>query len=160
MILLHYIFHVRRAFGQSVFALILIDIKTARQPSREVLIKTLLRQLYIFREYSIQDQENKQYFSLKSVEVSAHVGCERGQELKTHLDNGRASSDGVVVDELITAGENDVRLASESGRDYDGDATRDGMSLNKCRASDGDEGGIDLLALGALEGIVLPGVST
>lgn len=73
----------------------------------------------------------------------------------TYLDDGRAGGDGVVRDKLVAAGEDDIRLAGEALGDMDGEAALDGSGLDKGRARDGDEGGVDLLALGALEGIVL-----
>lgn len=72
-----------------------------------------------------------------------------------HLDNGWACGDRVVGDGVVAARQHHVRLPRESLRNLDREATLHGRRLDKRRARDGDESGVDLLPLGALERIVL-----
>lgn len=64
-----------------------------------------------------------------------------------HLNDGRASGDGVVGDEVLAAGKDNVGLAGEALGDLDLEATVDGLGLNEGGASDGDEGSVDLASL-------------
>lgn len=79
----------------------------------------------------------------------------KGGDEGTHLDDSRAGGDGVVGDGVLAAGEDSVGLAGEALGDLDGEAALDGLGLDKGRAGNGDEGGVDGDALVALEGVVL-----
>lgn len=71
------------------------------------------------------------------------------------LNDGGASSDGVVVDGVLAAGEDGVGLAGEALGDLDHEATLDGLGLDEGGAGDGNEGGVDGgIAVGALEDVV------
>ena len=59
------------------------------------------------------------------------------------LDDGRAGDDGVVGDDLVATGENDVALAVDTGGHHDGVASVDGGGGAEDRAGNGDEGSVE-----------------
>jgi hypothetical protein len=81
--------------------------------------------------------------------MHSHIG--------TYLDDGGAGSDGVVGDILVTAGEDDVGLASEAGGHGDAEAAVDSSGVDKGGTGDGYEGGVDGGALSSLEDVALVG---
>ena len=77
------------------------------------------------------------------------------RSLVGNLNDGGASGDGLVGHGLVAASQDNVGLAGEALGDLDLEATLDGLGLDKGRASDGDEGSIDLLAFLTLDSVVL-----
>lgn len=72
-----------------------------------------------------------------------------------YLNDGRAGGDGVVSDSLVAASQDNVGLAGETLGDLNSEATLDRGSLDEGGAGDGNEGSVDLLAFGALDGVLL-----
>lgn len=79
---------------------------------------------------------------------------------ETHLDQSRASSDGIVIDSFHAAGEDSISLTCETIGDGDFEAAPNLSSRDKGGASDGDEGSIDLdNTIGAPECVSLECIS-
>lgn len=72
-----------------------------------------------------------------------------------YLNDGRSSSDGVVGDRLVAASKDDVSLACKAAWYDHSKATIDRHGFNKRRSGDGNEGSINLAAIGSLDNIVL-----
>jgi hypothetical protein len=73
----------------------------------------------------------------------------------TYLNDGRSSSDSVVGQGSVAAGEHDVCLSSEASRDDDRVAPADGCGWHVGWAGHGDEGGVHGDTGGWDEGVAL-----
>lgn len=79
----------------------------------------------------------------------------QGTQGEGYLNDGRSSSDGVVSDRLVAASKDDVSLARKAAGYGHSKASIDRHGFNKRRSGDGNEGSINLIAIGGLDNVVL-----